>query len=517
MISFLLALGCNQTEEVASYQKNVRPILEAKCSTCHYEGSLAPFPFDSWSDVEPLAPLIVEAVRSRKMPPWGQDPVCRDSQGSLWLDDSELQAFIDWETGGFLEGEAEDYVAPAEVQEEAGLSMADPDIVFKASEPLSIDTSVPDDYRCILIGDPLEEELLLTASLIVPDNLQAAHHAILYAIPPTKLDHLYELDAQDDKEGYVCFGDPGDEEAEHIAGWAPGGGVQILPEKTVKRVPAGSQLVLQMHYYTSTLASGEVHTDQTEVQVWTAPPDMEIESVVITFPIVKGLISIPAGESESLQVHHQYVPIDAEIIATAPHMHTKGTKLDVKLVREDGSEECITDVDNWDFNWQRSYKFDEADWIPFSTGDRIDIECTYDNGSGDETVSWGDGTDDEMCLNYLGLKMPYYPGEGICPGYEECSADCGTDFTCRLACLNTGGISCLTCGIGGLYSDCVTGDCALEGAPLSICMGECMDAEPLSFLNCLHESCGEQAQTFFECAQQTECPESYESCGFDAL
>ena len=114
------------------------------------------------------------------------------------------------------------------------------------------------------------------------NNLQAAHHAILYAIPETRTSHINELDAQDDKEGYVCFGDPGDQEAEHIAGWAPGGGVQVLPEGAVKRVPAGSQLVLQMHYFTASLAADESHTDHTEVQVWTAPPDMEIDSVVIS-------------------------------------------------------------------------------------------------------------------------------------------------------------------------------------------------------------------------------------------
>ena len=63
-------------------------------------------------------------------------------------------------------------------------------------------------------------------------------------------------------------------------------------------------------------------------------------------------------------------------------------------------EECLVNVPAWDFNWQQLYQFSQP--LALKPGTRLKLSCTWDNGS-DKTVRWGEGTDDEMCLNYFYL------------------------------------------------------------------------------------------------------------------
>jgi hypothetical protein len=67
-----------------------------------------------------------------------------------------------------------------------------------------------------------------------------------------------------------------------------------------------------------------------------------------------------------------------------------------RAARADGSQECLLSIPRWDFNWQSSYSFAEP--IEFHPGDQLHLECEWNNEAGAETVNWGDGTADEMCL-----------------------------------------------------------------------------------------------------------------------
>ena len=77
------------------------------------------------------------------------------------------------------------------------------------------------------------------------------------------------LDDAEPGEGYVCFGDTGLDNAQTVAGWAPGNEADWLPDGAAIRVPAGSQLVLQMHYNSAALSDDGPQTDLTSVQLWT--------------------------------------------------------------------------------------------------------------------------------------------------------------------------------------------------------------------------------------------------------
>src|ERR1035438_6080090 len=74
-LSLVLAVAAAAAPtSTVTFHKDVEPILQRNCQTCHRPGETAPMSFLSYQDVRPWAKSIREAVSVRKMPPWPADP-----------------------------------------------------------------------------------------------------------------------------------------------------------------------------------------------------------------------------------------------------------------------------------------------------------------------------------------------------------------------------------------------------------------------------------------------------------
>ena len=60
--------------QTPTFQKDIAPILQEHCQSCHRSGEIAPMPLLTYSDARPWAKAIKTAVLARKMPPWYADP-----------------------------------------------------------------------------------------------------------------------------------------------------------------------------------------------------------------------------------------------------------------------------------------------------------------------------------------------------------------------------------------------------------------------------------------------------------
>src|ERR1700686_2068269 len=73
-VALLCATGTGRTQTVTSNQvtfaKDVAPILQRKCQTCHRTGSIGPMPLLTYTDARPWARAIKQQVAQRNMPPW---------------------------------------------------------------------------------------------------------------------------------------------------------------------------------------------------------------------------------------------------------------------------------------------------------------------------------------------------------------------------------------------------------------------------------------------------------------
>ncbi len=510
-----LGLGTTTPGDI-TYQRDVRPLVEAHCVSCHVDGAIAPFALDDPEEAQRLGPQLVDSVVERRMPPWGLDPACRESTGSLWLPDEAVQTFRAWADGGYPMGDEAEFVAP-----ELPAPPPDPGPADLVLEPIDAYTPAPggaDDYRCLPVSGTLDGEVFVTGARFVPDNVEVVHHVILFAVPPDGVAELEARIAEDPEPGYVCFGDSGLDNAMTVGGWVPGQTDMLLPDGVASRIPAGSRLVMQMHY--NSAAQPEPRPDRTRAELWTLPPGQEPDELMIVYPIVKLGLHVGAGEQGVEQVARQRVPIEgARIIGSHPHMHLSGRSLSTRVIRADGSEQCVSQVDQWDFDWQRTYGVPQDQWIPLSVDDEIEIRCTYDNDT-DHPIAWGDGTADEMCLDYLGLIVPWEGAatDGVCAAYPVCTQGCAPDDPfCHLACMTASGDSCLFCGLENVLGECVGIQCPLQGLGLLACMDSCAPGQHLEdVVGCLYDECRDAFEGYWTCTapllESGACPEQFDGC-----
>ena len=57
-----------------TFAKDIAPILQKSCQSCHRPNQMAPMSLMTYQDVRPWAKSIKQRVVERQMPPWGIDP-----------------------------------------------------------------------------------------------------------------------------------------------------------------------------------------------------------------------------------------------------------------------------------------------------------------------------------------------------------------------------------------------------------------------------------------------------------
>jgi hypothetical protein len=431
MASFLPALfalfaflGCKTPEAGPTFHQDVAPVLDQYCMRCHAgDDAIAPMAFDTYDEVAAWGPVIAEVTANRTMPPKQirGDGTCGDWQDPWWMEDGEIALLADWVEAGMPEGEPTDRTPPAPLPTiEPTHTVATPEFV---PVPVGGETAEFDEYRCFpMTLEGVDETLYLTGFDVKPGNDRIVHHVIGLIVDPdapswaddgsTNAEQMARLQAAEgDRDGWPCFTGAGDDvayESDPI-GWAPGQGATQLPEGTGVEVPEGSIIVAQVHY---NLIDPETEgmSDSTEVQLQLAPAEAIEKPVLVLYLdfLLAYDDTIPAGRAayeyrEGLSLNDLGVPISIDIIGMMPHMHERGTHLDVMLTREDGTEECLIDVDNWDFDWQFIYFYEEP--VTIGPNDYYELTCTYDTSSLEDPVLAGWGTQNEMCLTVLYVTL----------------------------------------------------------------------------------------------------------------
>lgn len=409
------AISCGSTDVPdapdVTFTRDVQPLLEQRCLSCHKDGGIAGIPFDSYQQVAPMADLIVDAVERGTMPPWLAAAGCEEYADDPSLTDAQKAMLRRWLELGAPEGEpAERPTTPA--ANTAALSRIDLELFM--DEPYSPRADLSDDYRCFLIDWPEQTDMFVTGLGVIPGDTTVVHHVITYVVHPQDVASARASDDADQGPGWSCFGGP-DEATAGLGGWAPGTPPRQYPEGTGISVPAGSALILEVHYH----ASGVPSADTTSVVVQLEDTvEKQAEIVAIANPSWlndQGML-IPAGDADvthrfsflaGYMVDEPFVIYDA-----TPHMHRRGVSESLWIQRENGDVDCVLDVPRWDFDWQLTYALAEPKVV--YPGDTIGISCTFDNSAehqprdddtGVHDVTWGEGTADEMCLGFYYVTL----------------------------------------------------------------------------------------------------------------
>ena len=509
-----------------TWHRDVRPILKARCGNCHVEGGAAPFDFDTLEQTRIQMPSGIVAIEEGRMPPWKADPDCRRYRDERLIPHEEVAQLKEWLANGMPEGDEADAPVEVEAVDDAG----PPDLMFKAKAGYVPKDDRPDDYRCFPLDMYFEEETYMIRSQVIPGRVDLVHHVLLYRVPAESADELADLDASDPGPGYTCYGGPGVGGGGPVGAWVPGMPPSTLDEGAAVVMGAGTRIVMQIHY--NVLAADPVE-DLTEWHVWTTTevPAYNVRSV--PQPLFDFVIR--AGDASSVHVrefaNRQGVPI--VVLGAAPHMHVLGTKIRVDHIKANGEEECVVNIPDWDFNWQQPYVFRRGEELILQPDEAFRLTCEFDNSAAHQPVvngerlqprdvTWGEGTHDEMCLNFIQVIEPYGEAGADCAMFPNCTANCEdpSSFGCWMECL-TGNLTCAQCSLGGMIGNggCLRDSCPLQGLAVQDCFRDCVieGVTGGSILDCAKENCPEGWDALASCMDPViaigQCDGHVETCG----
>lgn len=376
------------TGDDVTWYRDVLPVAQDKCLGCHNDEAPT-FSMQRFSDELSLrAPLIADFVTRGVMPPWKPSAECNEYRDERRLSDEEMAIFSAWVDGGALEGDPSD--APPPPEADASLEWIDRTLEMEASYLPDVGGSDPNDLHCFVLDPELTEDVLLVGFDIRPGEARVVHHVLLYVADSAEAD---AKDASDPAQGYSCFGGPGAASAKVIAGWVPGMPPNAYPTGTGVPLPVGSRLIMQIHY--NGAQAGPL-PDRTQVDLQLARTVLPNEAQIVS--IANSDFAIPPHTDGFASEKRLSVPANGTILAAAPHMHVLGRRAQITIERADGSSECLVDIPDWDFDWQQFYFL--AEGADVGPGDEVSLTCTWDNVL-DSTVTWGEGTEDEMCVAYF--------------------------------------------------------------------------------------------------------------------
>ncbi|RYG26383.1 ascorbate-dependent monooxygenase [bacterium] len=380
-----------------TYAKDVAPILNRSCVSCHQDGEVAPFSLKGYDAAKKWSGMTAAVTKSRQMPPWKAAAGYGEFQHENRLTDEEIAILAKWAETGTPRGDkkAEPTLAKGPV---SGWTLGKPDMLLEAKGTYKLDAEGEDVYRNFVIQNPSDKPMWVRAMDVHPGNKKVVHHVIVFVDAAHQGRKLAEK-ANDGQDGYRSEGGGvGFMPSGALGGWAPGVRPQETGQGKAFLVPAGADLVMQVHYH----KSGKPETDKTQVGLYLAKEPIEKE--VRLAWIMNFGINIPPNEKVYSATREFKVPTDITLYSVMPHMHLLGKSMRAKLVRPDGREQPLIFVPSWDFNWQLVYALKEPVKAP--AGSKVVVDATYDNSTDNpnnpsnppKRVTWGEETTDEMFL-----------------------------------------------------------------------------------------------------------------------
>ena len=367
-----------------TFHRDVAPILLRRCAECHRPGEIGPFPLLDLADARSKAKTIRRSVEERRMPPWFADPAHGRWANDRTLPSRERETLLQWIDAGCPEGDPKE--APTRPAFGDGWAIGTPDDVWEIPAEVRIPAEGVIPYKYYTVRTRLKEDRWVRAIEVRPGARAVVHHVLVFVQYPRHRDGQPVLDGGV-RNGYFGIMVPGERPVEY-------------PEGMGKLIPAGSQLIFQMHY----TASGREAWDRTAIGVkyWSSPPARE----VYTRGIANTGIKIPPGAAEHRETADWVFEHDARIIGFMPHTHVRGKSFRYEATYPDGRTRILLDLPRYDFNWQFFYPYREPLRVP--KGTRIRATAVYDNSAANpanpdatKTVRFGEQTWDEMLIGYM--------------------------------------------------------------------------------------------------------------------
>ncbi len=401
-----------------TFYKNVLPIFQDHCQECHRPGEIGPFSLMSYESARPWAKSIRQAVLTQKMPPWHAD----DTHSAKMANDrsltkSEIDTLVAWSDGGAPAGSPKD--APTARAFPDGWTIGKPDVVLD----LGVDFPVPAkgvvEYTLFLAHTNFTEDKWISAIEVRPEVRASVHHAVVHVRPPGSTRWSYLKVGEPYPESIMPKDPTGvrppqndrgmlsftPEQDEWLGEYFPGAnGFRAKPGQA-KLIPAGSDIIFQMHY----TPFGKEVTDRTKIGLIFAkePPKERVFNIGLN----NNSLRIPPGAAHHRVDTNVEIPNEVTLEAIEPHMHLRGSGFGLEATYPSGEHETLIDVPHYDFNWQMNYLLAQPRLLP--KGTKLHMTAYYDNSPNNKynpdptkEIYWGEQSWEEMITGFFDMSIP---------------------------------------------------------------------------------------------------------------
>jgi peroxiredoxin len=370
-----------------TYTRDVAPVLQRHCQSCHRPGQVAPFSLTSYQDAAGWGEMIREVVSQGRMPPWHADPRYGQFRNDRSLSAAEKEQILAWVDGGCPEGDPADLPPAPTFSDE--WQIGTPDVVLEMAEPFRVPAEGTIEYQLFEVDPGFRAPTWVRAAEVRPGNRAVVHHVTVFLKPPGAPDVMAQ-----GRLGSYC-----------LAAYAVGTPPTAYPDGMAKLVPPGWHVVFVIHYQ----AVGSPQTDRTRLGLILADP-RHVRREVATHLLYDPDLCIPPHAADHVVTKSWCAEADVLLVALFPHMHLRGRSFRYEAVYPDGREEILLDVPRYDFGWQDRYELAEPKRLPAGTV----VRCTahYDNSAGNPanpdpsaTVRTGTQSWEEMFNGYIDFAL----------------------------------------------------------------------------------------------------------------
>lgn len=402
-VSLLLPVLANAGTPPAAptFNKDILPILQTRCQPCHRPGEIGPMPLVSYDQTRPWAKAIVDAVKTGKMPPWYSDKCCGEFSPGHTLKPEEIAAIEQWVAAGALEGKKKE--GPRPIQWTSDWKIDGPSVVISLPHSFEVPTNAKIDPQYVILPIDLAEDKWASAIEIHPSDRSIVHHAVLYVRNKESawLRNVPRLTMYSPPSGSPT---PEEPQADILAVYAPGSPAAIWPEGMGKKLPAGSDLVLEIHY----TAKKTPASDRTSIGINFLKERPAHR--VLTLQMQNRAIVIPPGASDYHASVSGVMPRDVFLLGMFPYMHARGTAFEYAVVRPDGKQDTVLRVKPYDSSWQVSYPLKTPRFLP--KGTKLVWTGYFDNSANNPRnpdpkaeVKWGEQSWEETMIGYFDVAV----------------------------------------------------------------------------------------------------------------
>ena len=430
-----------------TYTKDIAPILQRSCETCHRPGGGGPMPLTTYEQVRPWARAIKQRTgigpKAGVMPPWYME---KNIGIQKYKDDPSLSAaevakIAKWADAGAPRGNPAD-MPPAKVYADANTwRIGTPDLIVK-SKDIVVKANSPDWWGEIEpVPIPLDDDRYVLALEIKEVNDATVHNGGRDTVGGLFVWHhlIYRtqvgLDYRPNDIELVAGSDNVVNWPVHEVGRNP----DYFDPKSAVLLKKGSYIVSDSLH---THSSGKDVTSHLEFGYKLAPKGYKPEYRRAVFGLGNG-VDIDIRPMEKEQQLHAYAVMNepTKIISFEPHLHAPGNRMCLEAIWGYNIQtlSCV----GYDHNWVRGYSYadDTAPLLP--KGTILHIIGYFDNTPANKNVpdprNWsGSGNrsitnmfidlgnrvalTDEQFQNEMKHRVQANPGKDIIIGCPLCGA-----------------------------------------------------------------------------------------------